>query len=60
MTTIMGIILLCIGIGLVLIGRPRAGEDYRPFMEGIAMRQLYPALVMVFIVFGAALTLTGL
>lgn len=59
MNATIGIVMLCIGVGLVLVARPRNYEDCRPFMAGVVMRHLYPALVMVILVFGAALTLTG-
>ncbi|MBM6592389.1 hypothetical protein [Microvirga pudoricolor] len=56
----IGIGLLVVGLGLLIIALPKNGEDYRPFMGGTLMRQLYPALLLTFFAAGAALTLSNL
>jgi len=48
----VGAILLCIGIAMILFGRPRKGEDLRPFMRSPVVFAVYPAMTLVFIAFG--------
>jgi hypothetical protein len=52
MNLTIGIVMLAIGIGMILLGRPRKGEDLRPFLESTSMFVLYPAITLVFLAMG--------
>jgi len=47
-----GIVLVCISLAMLLLGRPRKGEDMRPFLRSHLAFVLYPALMLVFLAFG--------
>jgi hypothetical protein len=47
-----GIVMLCIAIAMLLLGRPRKGEDTRPFMRSSFVYATYPAIILVFIAMG--------
>jgi len=53
MNLIIGIAMLCIGLAMILLGRPRKGEDKRPFMHSHLVYATYPALILVFIAMGS-------
>lgn len=55
-----GFVLLGVGLALILLGRPRNGEDIRPFLRSSPAQVLYPALCLVFLSVGAAVVLTHL
>jgi hypothetical protein len=55
-----GLVLLALGILLVALGRPRRGEDLRPFLRSPLAQVLYPSLCLVLLSLGAAFTLTNL
>jgi hypothetical protein len=52
MNLIIGIVMLAIGIGMILLGRPRKGEDLRPFLRSTSMFVGYPAITLVFLAMG--------
>ena len=52
MNLTIGIVMLAIGIGMILLGRPRKGEDLRPFLATTSMFVLYPAFTLVFLAMG--------
>ena len=52
MNITIGIVMLIIGIGMVLLGRPRKGEDFRPFLGSTSMFVGYPAITLVFLAMG--------
>jgi hypothetical protein len=52
MNITIGIVMLAIGIGMVLLGRPRKGEDFRPFLGSTSMFVGYPAITLVFLAMG--------
>ncbi len=52
MNLTIGIVLLTIGIGMIVLGLPRKGEDIRPFMTSRLVSAVYPALILVFLAMG--------
>ena len=44
--------MLGIAAALLLLGRPRKGEDVRPFMRSPLVFAVYPAMILVFIAMG--------
>jgi hypothetical protein len=52
MNVAIGIVMLCIAGVMVLLGRPRKGEDARPFMRSPVIYATYPAVILVFIAMG--------
>jgi hypothetical protein len=52
MNVATGIGMLCIAVAMVLLGRPRNGEDARPFMRSPFVYATYPAIILVFIAMG--------
>jgi hypothetical protein len=52
MNLTIGIVMLAIGLGMILLGRPRKGEDVRPFMRSHPAVAAYPGLVLVFLAMG--------
>lgn len=52
MNVATGIVMLCIAVAMVLLGRPRKGEDARPFMRSPLIYATYPAIILVFIAMG--------
>lgn len=52
MNLTIGIVMLAIGLGMILLGRPRKGEDVRPFMRSHLVFAAYPGLVLVFLAIG--------
>ena len=40
--------MLCIGLGMILLRRPRKGEDMRPFLRSSLASVVYPAIILVF------------
>jgi flagellar motor component MotA len=52
MNLTIGIVMLVIGLGMIFLGRPRKGEDLRPFLEPTSMFVLYPAFTLVFLAMG--------
>ncbi|RDI53618.1 hypothetical protein [Microvirga subterranea] len=56
----IGIVMLCIGLAMILFGRPRKGEDVRPFMKSSLVFVLYPGLTLVFLAIGAMTVVTNL
>ena len=49
---ILGLAMLGIAAALLLLGRPRKGEDMRPFMTSSLVYAFYPAMTLVFIAMG--------
>ncbi len=49
---ILGLAMLAIAAALLLLGRPRKGEDIRPFMTSSLVYAVYPAMILVFIAMG--------
>ena len=54
----IGLVLFVVGVLLVIIGIPKHGESPR-FLRFEASLVLYPAVIMVFLVFGVAMMLMG-
>jgi len=52
MNITIGIAMLVIGIGMILLGMPRKGEDRRPFLHSHLAYAVYPALILVFLSMG--------
>jgi hypothetical protein len=48
----LGLAMLGIAAALLLLGRPRKGEDVRPFMKSSLVYAVYPATILVFIAMG--------
>jgi hypothetical protein len=48
----LGLAMLCIAAALLLLGRPRKGEDMRPFITSSLVYAVYPAMILVFIAIG--------
>jgi hypothetical protein len=48
----LGLAMLGIAAALLLLGRPRKGEDVRPFMRSPLVFAVYPAMILVFIAMG--------
>jgi len=48
----LGLAMLGIAAALLLLGRPRKGEDMRPFMTSSLVYAVYPAMILVFIAMG--------
>jgi hypothetical protein len=46
---ILGFAMLGIAAALLLLGRPRKGEDMRPFLTSSLVYAVYPAMILVFI-----------
>lgn len=53
MGVILGFAMLGIAAALLLLGRPRKGEDIRPFMTSSLVYAVYPAMILVFIAMGS-------
>ena len=49
----LGLGMLGIAAALLLLGRPRKGEDVRPFMKSSLVFAVYPAMILVFIAMGS-------
>jgi hypothetical protein len=56
----VGIVTLCIGFAMILFGRPRKGEDMRPFMKSSLAFALYPGMTLVFLAIGLLAIVTNL
>ncbi len=52
MGVMLGLAMLCIAAALLLLGRPRKGEDMRPFITSSLVYAVYPAMILVFIAIG--------
>jgi hypothetical protein len=52
--------MLGIAAALLLLGRPRKGEDMRPFMTSSLVYAVYPATILVFIAMGMLTIVTNL
>jgi hypothetical protein len=52
MGVMLGLAMLGIAAALLLLGRPREGEDMRPFMKSSLVYAVYPAMTLVFIAMG--------
>ena len=52
MNVTIGIVILCIGLGVILLGRPSKGEDMRPFLRSSLASAVYPAIILVFLAIG--------
>ena len=48
-SVVVGIVMLVIAAALILLARPRKGEDVRPFMNSSLVFAVYPATILVFI-----------
>ncbi len=55
-----GLMLIALGALMVALGRPRRGEDLRPFLRSSFAQVFYPSLCLVLLSMGAAFTLTSL
>jgi hypothetical protein len=44
--------MLCIGLAMILLGRPRKGEDMRPFLRSSLASAVYLAIILVFLAIG--------
>lgn len=60
MNLTIGIVMLAIGLGMILLGLPRKGEDKRPFMRSHLVFAVYPALILVFLSTGILTIVTNL
>lgn len=58
--SLVGIVLLAIGIGLLFIGRPNKAGVHPRFLQFEASMVLYPPLVLVFLAGGAAALIAGI
>lgn len=58
--SLVGIVLLAIGIGLVFIGRPHKAGVHPRFLQFEASMVLYPPLILVFLAGGAAALIAGI
>ncbi len=56
---IIGVVLIGIGVGLFIAGLPRGGVNPR-FLQFEAAVVLYPPLILVFLILGAAEVATAL
>ena len=54
----IGLVLFVVGVLLVFIGIPKHGQNPR-FLRFEASLVVYPAVIMVFLVFGVAMMLRG-
>jgi hypothetical protein len=52
MNVATGIGMLCIAVAMVLLGRPRNGEDARLFMRSPLIYAAFPVIILVFIAMG--------
>ena len=52
MNVTIGIVMLCIGLAMILLGRPRKGEDMRPFLRSSLASAGHPAMILVFLAIG--------
>jgi hypothetical protein len=48
----LGFAMLGVAAALLLLGRPRKGEDVRLFMKSSLVFAVYPAAILVFIAMG--------
>lgn len=53
MNLTIGIVMLAIGLGMIVLGRPRKGESMRPFMHSRFVFAVYPAMTLVFLALGS-------
>ena len=58
--SLIGIVLLAIGISLIFIGRPNKAGVHPRFLQFEASSVLYPPLVLVFFAGGAAALIAGI
>ena len=58
--SLVGIVLLAIGTGLIFIGRPNKAGVHPQFLRFDASMVLYPPLVLVFFAGGAAALIAGI
>jgi sulfite exporter TauE/SafE len=52
MNITIGIVMLCIGLGMIFLALPRKGEGRRPFLQSPLVYAVYPALILVFLAMG--------
>ncbi|HZD88753.1 MAG TPA: hypothetical protein VE224_01530 [Pseudolabrys sp.] len=55
MSETIGIVLLLLMVGMIIIARPRAGQDRAPFLGTWAMTQAYILVMLTFFLAGAGL-----
>jgi hypothetical protein len=55
-----GVVLFLLGIGLVLLARPRRHEDVRPFMRSAFGSAIIPPLCLALMTLGVAIIITNL
>ena len=48
MNITIGIVMLCIGLGMIPLEHPRKGEGMRPFLRSSLASVVYPAIILVF------------
>ncbi len=60
MNITIGIVMLVIGIGMILLGMPRSGEDRRPFLHSPFVYAIYPSIILIFLPIGLLTVLTNL
>ncbi len=60
MTLILGGALTLLGLAMIWLGRPKAGEDCAPFLRAWPVGQLYVMTAMVCLVIGASVFISGL
>jgi len=53
MNLTIGIVMLAIGLGMIVLGRPRKGESMRSFMHSRFAFAVYPAMTLVFLALGS-------
>ena len=53
MNLTVGVVMVAIGLGMIVLGRPRKGEDVRPFMRSRFAFAVYPAMTLVFLAMGS-------
>ncbi|MGO4573301.1 hypothetical protein [Microvirga sp. 2TAF3] len=53
MSVTPGLAMLGIAAAMLLLGRPRNGEDARPFLKPKLAFAVYPAMILVFIAMGS-------
>jgi hypothetical protein len=59
MTSLLGVVLLSVGTGLVVIAMPRSGVPKR-FLRSAFAELMYPVLCLAILVVGAATLIVGL
>jgi len=54
MKAITGMVMIGLGVMMVLLGRPRDGQDTRPFLQGYLTRVIYISIILMLLTFGSS------